>query len=149
MSDERTWDAVLRPRVTAWIAVGVAITMVAIHVVLALLLTIRASGVIFRPIDQLSFVAFGVLLGGAILLFTRPRLRVGPAGMSVRNMLGDKLVPWSQVRGLSFHHGGRWARLELPDDEYLPVMAIQTADKERAVEAMDTVRDLMDKYQAG
>ena len=149
MSEEHTWDAVLRPKLTPWIAVGAAIAMVAIHVVLGLLLTIKSSGVIFRPHDQVAFASFGLLLGAAILLFTRPRLRIGPAGMSVRNLFGDKLVPWAQVQGLSFQHGGRWARLQLPDDEYVPVMAIQSADKDRAIQAMDTARELIDKYTAG
>ncbi len=67
----------------------------------------------------------------------------------MRNLLGDKLISWSDVEGVSFHTGARWARVDLPDYEYHPVMAIQAVDKARAVEAMDTVRALMDKYQAG
>jgi Bacterial PH domain len=82
-----------------------------------------------------------------VLLFARPRLRVGAAGLSVRNMLGDKLVPWSDVVDVTFPQGARWARVDLHDDEYIPLMAIQAVDKGRAVESMDTVRALMDKYR--
>ena len=89
----------------------------------------------------------GIVLAGLVLLFTRPRLRIGPAGLSVRNLLGDKLVPWSQVVDVSFPPGARWARVDLPHDEYVPAMAIQAVDKGRAVQAMDTVRELMEKYQ--
>ena len=46
-----------------------------------------------------------------------------------------------------FHAGARWARVDLPDDEYIPVMAIQAVDKERAVDAMDQVRALLQRYQ--
>ena len=30
--------------------------------------------------------------------------------------------------GVSFPDGARWARLDLPDDEYVPVLAIQAVD---------------------
>jgi photosystem II stability/assembly factor-like uncharacterized protein len=48
---------------------------------------------------------------------------------------------------VSFPAGSRWARIDLPDDEYVPVMAIQAVDKDRAVEAMDTVRSLLVRYR--
>jgi hypothetical protein len=48
---------------------------------------------------------------------------------------------------VSFPVGARWARLDLPDDEYIPVMAIQAIDKGRAVAAMDEVRGLIDRYR--
>ena len=48
---------------------------------------------------------------------------------------------------MSFPRGARWARVDLPDDEYIPVMAIQAVDKERAVEAMDNVRGLLARYR--
>ena len=48
---------------------------------------------------------------------------------------------------MSFPVGSRWARIDLPDDEYIPVMAIQAVDKDRAVDAMDTVRSLLARYR--
>jgi hypothetical protein len=48
---------------------------------------------------------------------------------------------------VSFHPGARWARVDLPDDEYVPVLAIQSVDKERAIEAMDQVRALLERYK--
>jgi hypothetical protein len=88
------------------------------------------------------------VLAALVLLFARPRLRVGPAGLSVRNVLSDRLVAWSDVVGVSFPAGARWARIDLPDDEYIPLMAIQAVDKERAVDAMDTVRTLLERYRS-
>ena len=58
----------------------------------------------------------------------------------MRNLLGDKLIPWADIVGVSFPAGRRWARIDLPDDEYVPVLAIQAVDKDRAVDAMDIVR---------
>jgi hypothetical protein len=48
---------------------------------------------------------------------------------------------------VSFPVGARWARVDLPDDEYVPAMAIQAIDKERAVAAMDSVRALLARYR--
>jgi hypothetical protein len=82
-----------------------------------------------------------------VCLFARPRLRIGPTGVAVRNLFGYRTFPWSDVVGVSFHPGARWARLDLPDDEYVPVMAIQAVDKMRAVESMERVRALVQRYQ--
>jgi hypothetical protein len=82
-----------------------------------------------------------------VLLFARPRLRAGKSGLAVRNMLGEKLIAWSDVEGVSFPAGARWARVDLADDEYVPLMAIQAVDKERAVAAMDRVRELLSRYR--
>lgn len=103
---------------------------------------------IFQTADQVAMAVLGLVLAGLVLLFARPRLRVGPAGLSVRNLLGYRMVPWSEVVGVSFPAGARWARIDLPDDEYIPLMAIQAVDKDRAVDAMETVRTLMARYQS-
>ena len=131
-------------RFGVWI---VAILIVTIHVVVSVLLTIRASGVIFRTYDRVAVVVLGLIVAGALLLLTRARVRAGESGVSVRNALGDRLIPWSQVVGVSFPAGKRWARLELPDDEYIPLVAIQSADKEHAVQAMRELRALVSRYR--
>ena len=144
---ESAWDAELRPHLTPYFAYVAAFVVVAVHIAVGLLLKIRSSGVIFQTADQVAMALLGVVLACLVLLFTRPRLRVGPAGLSVRNLLGDRLVPWAQVVGVSFPAGARWARVDLPDDEYIPVMAIQAVDKDRAVDAMDTLRALVARYR--
>nr|BBX77377.1 hypothetical protein MFLOJ_11640 [Mycobacterium florentinum] len=48
---------------------------------------------------------------------------------------------------MSFPVGSRWAHIDLPDDEYIPVMAIQAVDKGRAVDAMDSVRSALARYR--
>ena len=111
------------------------------------LLKIGSSGVIFQTADQVAMGLLGVIIAGLVLLFARPRLRVGAAGIAVRNLLTYKLIPWSDVVDVSFPQGARWARVDLPDDEYVPAMAIQAIDKERAVDAMDQVRELMLRYR--
>jgi Bacterial PH domain len=145
-SDE-AWDVELRPHRSPLFIYAAAFLIAAAHIVVGLLLKIKSSGVIFHTSDQVAIALLGLVIAGAVLLFARPRLRVGPSGLSVRNLLGDRMVGWSEVVGLSFPPGSRWARIELPHDEYIPLMAIQAVDKERAVDAMDTVRSLLAKYR--
>lgn len=141
------WDLVCRPHLTPLFAYGAAVIILVAHIAGGLLLKIGSSGVVFQTADQVAMALLGVVLAGAVLLLARPRLRVGAAGLSVRNVLGDKLIPWSDVVDVSFPVGGRWAHIDLPDDEYIPVMAIQAVDKERAVAAMDAVRSLLIRYR--
>jgi hypothetical protein len=141
------WDAEVRPHLTPYFAYAAAFIIAAAHIVVGLLLRIKSSGVIFQTADQVAMAGLGLVIAGSVLLLTRPRLRVGAIGLSVRNVVGDRLVPWSDVVGVSFPDGARWARIDLPDDEYIPLMAIQAIDKDRAVDAMDTVRMLLRRYR--
>src|SRR5271154_5058518 len=147
--DQATWDVQLRPHLTPYVAYAAAFVLVAAHVVIGLLLKIGSTGVIFQTSDQIAMAGLGLVLAGLVLLFARPRPRVGvgAAGLSVRNAISDRLVPWDDVVGVSFPVGARWARIDLPDDEYIPLMAIQSVDKDRAVDAMDTVRSLLSRYR--
>jgi hypothetical protein len=141
------WDIEVRPHLTPYFAYGAAALIVTVGVVLGLLLKIASTGVVFQTADQVAIALLGLVIAGAALLFARPRLRVGASGVAVRNLFGYRLIPWSDVVDVSFPRGARWARVDLPDDEYVPVMAIQAVDKERAVEAMDRVRDLLAHYR--
>ena len=137
----------MRPYWTPLFAYAAAFLIAAAHIGVGLLLKIGSSGVVFQTADQVAIAGLGLVIAGAVLLFARPRLRVGSAGLSVRNLLGDKLVPWSDLVGVSFPAGSRWARIDLPDDEYIPVLAIQAVDKDRAVKAMDHLRALLARYR--
>ncbi len=141
------WDVELRAHRTPLFAYAAAFVIAAVHIVVGFLLKARSSGVIFQTADQVAMALLGLVIAGFVLLFARPRLRVGPTGMSVRNLLGDRIIGWPDVVGVSFPVGSRWARIDLPDDEYIPVMAIQAVDKDRAVDAMDTVRSLFARYR--
>jgi hypothetical protein len=141
------WDLEVRPHLTPYFAYGVAALILAAHVTVGVLLKISSTGVIFQTADQVAIALLGVVIACAVSLFARPRLRIGAPGVSVRNLLGDRLIPWSEVVDISFPVGARWARVDLPDDEYIPAMAIQAVDKERAVQAMDDARALLIRYR--
>jgi hypothetical protein len=145
MSDD--WDLEVRPHLTPYFAYGAAAVIVISAVAVGVLLKISSTGVIFQTADQIAMALLGVIIAGAVLLFARPRMRIGKPGVAVRNLFGYRLIPWSDVVGVTFPRGARWARVDLPDDEYVPVMAIQAVDKERAVDAMDRVRGLLVRYR--
>lgn len=144
---EQTWDVQIKPYRTPIFAYAVALIIFAAHVVVGLLLKVGSTGVLFRTADQVAIALVGAVIAGAVLMFARPRLRIGPSGMAVRNILGYRLIPWADVVGLSFPVGARWARIDLPDDEYVAVMAIQATDKDRAVASMDRARELVARYR--
>ncbi|MGH3915120.1 MAG: PH domain-containing protein [Pseudonocardiaceae bacterium] len=130
----------VRPRKARRVAVASAVLLIVVFTVIAVLLRRTPTGVYFRISDQVAMVVLGLLLAGAVLLFARPRVRAGAEGVEVRNLLGTRTLPWELVLRVSFPDGAPWARLELPDDEYIAVMAIQAADGRRAVEAIRALR---------
>ena len=140
------WDVEIRPRLTPYFAYAAAALIVAAHVTVGALLKVGSSGVIFQTADQVAIALLGCIIGGVVLLFARPRLRVGAAGVAVRNLWAYRVIPWTDVVGVSFPLGARWARLDLPDDEYIPLMAIQSVDGERAVEGMERLRGALARH---
>jgi Bacterial PH domain len=129
-----------RPRKARRIAIAAAVLLVAVFAVVAALLRRTPTGVYFRLSDQVAMMLLGLLLAGAALLFARPRVRASAEGVEVRNLLGTRTLPWELVLRVSFPDGAPWARLELPDDEYIAVMAIQAADGRWAVRDIRALR---------
>ncbi|MGI9124311.1 MAG: PH domain-containing protein [Mycobacterium sp.] len=129
------------------IACGVA-GLIAVAGIIVAIFNNRSSGAVLRPADQIAMAGLALVLAGAILVLTRPRLKAGPNGLAVRNLLDYRVVPWSDVVDFSFPPGKRWARVELQANEYIPVVAVQSIDRERAVVAMDTVREMMARYRS-
>jgi hypothetical protein len=141
------WDLVLKPHLSPYFVYAAAFVIAAAHIAVGVLLKISPnSGVIFKTADQIGIALVGIVIASVVLMFARPRVRAGAAGIEVRNVLGPKLIPWPEVVGVSFPAGAQWARLDLEDYEYEPLMAIQTVDKQRAVDAMDALREVLGKY---
>ncbi|MCW0216250.1 MAG: PH domain-containing protein [Pseudonocardia sp.] len=132
----------IRPRLAlrlAWIG---AVLTLGLFVVIAVILRTSETGVFFRLADQVSMVLLGAFIAAGILLFARPRVRADSRGIEVRNTVLPKYLRWEDVRGIAFPDGASWARLDLPDDEYLPVLAIQAVDRQHAVDAIRALRAL-------
>ena len=142
------WDVVFKPRLGPRLAYIAAVPILLAGILAALPMKSSTTGAVYRTADQVALVGLaGVLAGALVLVLTRPRVKAGRAGLSVRNAVEEHLIPWSEVRDVSFPAGKRWARVELDYDEYLPLVAIQSVDREHAVRAMNTLRTLMERYR--
>jgi hypothetical protein len=133
---------VVRPRRLLRVAWVGAVVTVALFVVIAVVLRNTDTGVYFRTADQVAMVLLGLFVAGGVLLLARPRVRADAAGIEVRNILTTRYVPWELVAGVAFPDGASWARLDLPDDEYIPLLAIQATDRGYAADGIAKVRAL-------
>lgn len=148
MSDTGT-VVVIRPWRAAWMSAVVAVVLLVVFAVVAVLLRGSDTGAIFRLSDQIAMMGVGVLLAAASMLFATPRVRADADGIEVRNVLIGRKFGWLDVLGVSFPDGASFARLELPEDEYYGLLAIQAVDRERAVEAVRALRRLHKQAWAG
>ncbi len=133
---------VIRPRRALIMCSVLAVLLLAVFVVVAVLLRNGGTGVRFQRSDQAAMVGIGILLAAGVMLFATARVRADASGIEVRNVLVTRRFAWSEVLSVSFPDGASWARLELPDDEYHALMAVQAVDRDRAVEAVRTLRRL-------
>lgn len=132
----------VRPQKVRRVAIPAAVVLVVVFAVVGLLLRNSSTGVHFRVSDQVAMMLLGILLAAGVMLLTRPRLRADRAGIEVRNIVTTQHYDWSAVNAVSFPDGAAFARLELPEDEYVPVLAIQATDGEHAVTSMRELREL-------
>jgi len=132
------------PHVMRLVCAGLAAAVLAVMVVVAILLTSSSTGVVsFHTSDQVAMIGLGVLLAAGILLLARPRVDADDAGVRVRNILGSHHLPWSAVRSVRFERRSAWATLLLVTGEEIAVLAVQSADGERAVAAIEGLRALL------
>lgn len=133
---------VLRPRkvlIFAWVG---AVVTVGFFTVIALLLRASPTGVYFRVADQIAMIVMGLLVAAGVLLLARPRVRADAAHIEVRNIVTSHFLRWDEVVRVAFPDSASFARLDLPADEYISVLAIQSTDGQRAVDAMRRLREL-------
>ena len=133
---------VLRPKKIRRVAWSCAAGLVIVFTVVGLLLGDTPTGVIFRTSDQVAMILLGFLLAGGVLLLTRPRVTADAQGVDVRNVVTSHHYDWNDVLSVSFPDGAAWARLELPHDEYISVMAVQAVDRDYAVSSVRALREL-------
>jgi hypothetical protein len=131
-----------RPRKVRFVASTIAVVFVVVFTIVAILLRSEWTGAYFQVSDQVAMVGIGVMLALGVLLFTRSRVRADASGIEIRNLIGTRRFEWKNVEHVSFPDGASYARLELPDDEYVTIMAIPALDGERSVGAMRELRRL-------
>lgn len=131
-------------RMWGWILV---VIVMAIHIFMGYVVGLKYTGAAVTLVDRFAYPIVGVLISGVVLMLTyRPRVRANAAGVEVRSFAASRFFPWHMVYGVSFPPKARSARLELPGYDYVALYAINTGDNERAVQALNDLRDLADKY---
>jgi hypothetical protein len=135
-----------RARVVAWV-LAVAILVIFTLVGTGLRGSTGDGYGTFQRGDQFAMIGLGVLFALGILLFTRLRVEADANGIRVRNLVGGYDLPWDVVRSIRFNRGTPWATLELRDEDLVPMMALQAADKQYAVEGVRALRALLEASQ--
>lgn len=120
-----------------------ALILVAMLVVAALLTSSTTGVVAFGVADQVAMSGLGLAIAAAVLFTSRARVDADATGVRVRNIVGSHTLPWAQVRAVRFDDASPWASLLLADDDELSVLAVQAADGERAVRAVEGLRTLL------
>ncbi|MCW2715637.1 MAG: hypothetical protein JWN88_2684 [Frankiales bacterium] len=144
MSDPGPGPLVVRPRVLSRVCWGIAAAIVVLFAVVAVALGNGPPGPNrFRVPDQLAFVALGVLIALGPLSFTRARVVADGSGVRVRNLVGERHVPWQVVRAVLLTEGTPWATLDLHDDDTISLLAVQSGDGESTVDAVLALRRLL------
>lgn len=143
----KPWELELSSPFLRNVALGWIVLVMAVHVFMAWAVDAEFTGVAITGLDKFAFIGVGLIISAlSWIALTRPRVRVNADGVEVRNIVGTRFYPWVVIYGLSFPKGSRMARLELPDFEYVPLWAIQSGDKEKALRAVEQFRALEAKY---
>lgn len=123
---------------------GVAALVLVAFTVLAVALGRGEPGAAqFRLGDQIAMVLLGAIIAGAVLTLTRARVVADHVGVRVRNVAGERMLPWQVIRAVRLDDGAPWASLDLQDDDTVALLGIQTNDGERAVDAVLALRALL------
>jgi cytochrome c biogenesis protein CcdA len=132
------------PRRWRLLCAAVALVVVAVLTYVGLTLTSEVSGVItYTAADQVAVVGLGLVAGAGILALGRPRVDADASGIRVRNLLGEREVPWTAIRAIRFDKRFKWATVLLTNDDEFAVLALQAADGERAAAAVEGLRALL------
>lgn len=143
----KPWELTVKSPFLRKVAVVCVIVVMAVHIFMGLVLDVEFTGASVTLIDKFAFPGVGVLISVLVwLALSRPRLRANEDGVEIRNIIGTRFYPWQVIYGLSFPEGSRMARIELPDFEYVPVWALQSGDKERALTNVRAFRELEARY---
>lgn len=143
-SDPVPTRLVIRPRKIAILGAISATVVLATVIVLGVML--QSDGIELRVVDKIGFMSVGVAGAAAIMLVARPRLIADAEGMTVRNVLGETVLPWPVVHRIVFPKGAHWAQAVLADDDLISLLAIQAMDHQRAVDALKAIRAMHAQY---
>ncbi len=96
----------------------------------------------YRTSDQVAIVGIGLVLALGILFLGRSRVDADADGVRVRNVVVHHELPWRAVRAVRFDRKSAWASLLLENGDEISLLAVQAVDKEHAVRAVESLREL-------
>ncbi len=134
---------VVTPRRLVRVCRAAAAVLVLVFAAVAVALRFGPDAAVFGVADQVAMVLLGVLGAAAVLSLTRVRVEADTSGVRVRNVVGEKVLPWQVVREVRLDPGASWASLDLQDDDTVALLAVQANDGERAVRAVLALRALL------
>jgi hypothetical protein len=137
---------VLRPRRTrrvCWVLAGVVVVVFAVLGTVLSGSTGDVTGAVFQRSDKIAMAILGVLVAAGILVFARPRVIADEHSIKIRNIISQYDLPWSIVQAVKFDRGSPWASVDLSDGDNLPIIAVQAADKQYAVDGVRALRRLL------
>ena len=146
MSDKDEWELeVSSPflKKLAWILV---VLVMAVHIFMAIVVAVGDTGVTVSSADRWGFIGIGLVFSFVALSLLRPHVKVNSQSVEVRNIVNGQFYPWEIIHGLSFPQEAKWARLELPDFEFVPMMALNIYDKQLIAQRVEDFRQLEDRY---
>lgn len=131
------------------VCAGLAAVVVAVGLFVALTLRSNSTGVIeFGTVDQVAVAGLALLLGAGVLSLGRSRVDADAERIRFRNIALTHELPWDAVRAVAFDRKSAWATLRLRNDDEVSLLAIQAADREHAVRAVEGLRALLAAAEA-
>ena len=141
---------VVRPRRLTRVCWATAVLVVVVFGVVATALRGGPEGdAQFQLADQIAMFVLGLLIAGGVLSFTRARVVADETGVRVRNVAGERHLPWQVIAAVRLDEGAPWASLDLQDDDTVALLAVQANDGDRAVDAVVTLRRLLRAAHGG
>jgi len=126
----------LGARVVAAVA-GLSLSAIMLVLWIAMPDDVRAT---FTWLQTLTLVLFLAAALAVLHGIARTRVRIDGAGVSVLNGYRWHRLSWPQVVTISLPRGAPWATIDTADGSVVAVMALQSADGDRARQAVVDLR---------
>ncbi|HYN30520.1 MAG TPA: PH domain-containing protein [Dermatophilaceae bacterium] len=148
MSTDRVLDAPFVPRRGRLMATGMAAAALLIFGLVALLIPGPSSGGSWEGGDRFMMLGLGVLMAALLSRWALIRAVPRSEGLSIRNLMITRTIPWSEIVDVTFPEGDPWVSLELQDTDVVAVMAVQRADGDLGRSEADRLGRLVDARRA-
>jgi len=124
------------------LALAGAVVVAVMVVVAAGLKETTNTVVTYRTSDQFAIVGLGLVIAAGLVFLGRSRVDADATGVCVRNVVVHHELPWQAVRAVRFDRKSAWASLLLENGDEVSLLAVQAADREHAVRAVEGLRAL-------